>query len=162
MGVADEHEFRRVLGHLPTGVVVVAGAGIAGPWGVTIGSFVSVSLTPPLVGFMLDRRSRVHAEFAPSTSWCASVLADSQDELCWRFARDPESGARFDGVAHRPAPSGAPMLDGAVAWISADTVSITPAGDHDFVLGNVTHLQVGSGDAMVFYKGRTGGVTPAG
>lgn len=160
MTVADEREFRRVLGHLPTGVVVVAGSGTRGPWGVTIGSFLSVSLDPPLVGFMLDRRSRTHPEVVVGSSWCASVLSDEQDETCWRFAREPESGDRFDGVAHRISSHGTPMIDGAVAWVEAITESVTPAGDHSFVLGRVTHLEIGAGEAMVFYKGRVAGVTP--
>lgn len=154
----DQQHFRRVLGHLPTGVVVVAGRSAEGRLaGVTIGSFVSVSLDPPLVGFFIARGSETWNQVASTGKFCASVLGVDQEEWCWRFAR--ESEARFDGVPHVAGANGSPRIEGSVAWIEATVRSVTPAGDHDFVLADVTALEASesSASAMTFYRGSIGG-----
>lgn len=167
--MSDEHSptdpahFRRVLGHLPTGVVVVSGFSTEGvPVGITIGSFVSVSLNPPLVGFFPGSSSRSWPMIAQGGRFCASVLGVNQEELCWRFAKEPTSGSdsKFDGVDYALSPLGMPMLAGSVAWIECSIESETPAGDHSFVLGRVTHLEAASEpqDAMTFFTGKVGGV----
>ena len=80
----DSKEFRSVLGNLPTGVVIVSGVDVSGePQGVTIGSFVSISLDPPLVGFFQGLNSKTWPAIAASGSFCANVLAQDQSELCW-------------------------------------------------------------------------------
>jgi len=168
--MTDEHaatdptHFRRVLGHLPTGVVVVAGISAEGiPVGITIGSFVSVSLDPPLVGFFPGTSSRSWPMIAQNGKFCASVLGVDQEELCWRFAKEPTSGtdSKFEGVSYELSPNGSPILGGSVAWIECTIESVTVAGDHSFVLGRVTALEAAgaSADAMTFFKGKVGGVT---
>jgi flavin reductase (DIM6/NTAB) family NADH-FMN oxidoreductase RutF len=168
--MSDEHaatdpaHFRRVLGHLPTGVVVVSGVSAEGvPVGITIGSFVSVSLNPPLVGFFPGTSSRSWPMIAQSGKFCASVLGIDQEELCWRFAKEPASGtdSKFDGIEYTLSPGGMPILGGSVAWIDCSIESVAPAGDHVFVLGRVAALEAASdpSDAMTFFKGKVGGVT---
>jgi flavin reductase (DIM6/NTAB) family NADH-FMN oxidoreductase RutF len=159
----DGARFRQVLGCLPTGVVIVTGLDAeAQPIGVTIGSFVSVSLDPPLVGFFVGLNSRSWPAIAEGKIFCANVLSDAQTELCWRFAKDPVDGAanRFDGIAWEQSPNGMPILPGIIASIDCTIESITPAGDHHFVLGRVTSLETTDADngAMIFYKGKVGGV----
>lgn len=159
----DSARFRQVLGHVPTGVVVITGIDSAQhPHGITIGSFVSVSLDPPLVGFFPGNASRSWAQIAQGNGFCVNVLTDEQAELCWRFAKEPEGGmsARFDGLDWTTSPLGFPVLAGALAVIDCSTESVTPAGDHHFVLGRVQHLAISESttDAMVFYQGRVSGV----
>jgi flavin reductase (DIM6/NTAB) family NADH-FMN oxidoreductase RutF len=158
----DNARFRQVLGHLPTGVVIVTGLDAqAQPVGVTIGSFVSVSLDPPYVGFFIGK-SRSWPDIARGTLFCANVLSDAQTELCWRFAKDPVDGAtnRFDGIQWQKSSNGLPILPGILASIECTVESVSPAGDHQFVLGRVTSLQTTdiANDAMIFYKGKVGGV----
>ena len=159
----DSARFRQVLGCLPTGVVIVTGLDAeAQPIGVTIGSFVSVSLDPPFVGFFVGLNSRSWPAIAEGKTFCANVLSDTQTELCWRFAKDPVDGAanRFDGIEWEKSPSGMPILPRIIASIDCTIESITPAGDHHFVLGRVTSLNATDSDngAMIFYKGKVGGV----
>lgn len=159
----DSARFRQVLGHLPTGVVIVTGVDAqAQPVGVTIGSFVSVSLDPPLVGFFIGH-SRSWPSIAQSGLFCVNVLSDAQTELCWRFAKDPVDGAanRFAGLDWQKSSNGMPVLSGILASIECTVESVTPAGDHQFVLGRVSALQTTDviNDAMIFYKGKVGGVT---
>lgn len=158
----DSARFRQVLGHLPTGVVIVTGLDAeAQPVGVTIGSFVSVSLDPPYVGFFIGK-SRSWPDISSGTLFCANVLSDAQTELCWRFAKDPVDGAanRFDGLEWQQSLNGMPILSGILASIDCTVESVTPAGDHRFVLAHVTSLHTTDIDngAMIFYKGKVGGV----
>lgn len=154
----DPKHFRSVMGHFPTGVVVIAGQSASGELaGMTIGSFVSVSLEPPLVGFFIGSGSPSWGKMSESGKFCASVLSVDQEEWCWRFAR--ESDARFEGVPHSLGANGSPRITGSVAWIECDVYQVTAAGDHDFVLGKVTTLEAsesGAG-AMTFYRGALGG-----
>lgn len=136
----DAKRFRTVLGHYPTGVTVVTGLSGGAPVGLTIGSFTSVSLDPPLVGFLPQTTSTTWAAMAGHGAFCVNVLSRDQGDLCWKFAKSDLDTARFDGVAWRPGPTGSPVLDGSVAWIDCTVESVTTMGDHHFVLGRVVAL----------------------
>ena len=100
------------------GVTVITGMAVGDrPHGFTIGSFTSVSLDPPLVGFLPQTDSETWALMADAGSFCVNVLSDKQSDLCWKFAKSGTEAARFDGVEWHAAPSGAPVLERAVAWI---------------------------------------------
>ncbi len=154
----DTKDFRSVMGNFPTGVVVITGESSSGELaGMTIGSFVSVSLNPPLAGFFIGSGSPSWKKIAETGKFCASVLSVDQEEWCWRFAK--ESEARFDGVPFTRGVNGTPRLEGSVAWIECDVDQVTTAGDHDFVLGRVTTLEASKSNAgaMTFYRGAIGG-----
>ncbi len=150
----DSKEFRSVLGHFPTGVVIISGLDNSGkPQGLTIGSFSSISLDPPLVGFFPGLNSKSWPAIAESGAFCVNVLAANQGELCWRFAKESEN--RFDGVKWSPSPLKSPMIDGSVAFIDCKLESSSQVGDHLFVVGRVHGLVAvaDSGNPMVFSKG---------
>lgn len=157
--------FRTVLGHFPTGVTIITAIDDEGPIGLTIGSFTSVSLDPSLVGFLPMADSVRWQRMLPTGAFCVNVLASTQGELCWQFARSSIEQP-FDGVAWTPAPhSGAPILDGALAWMDCRMTSVTEAGDHLFVLGEVIDLDhlADRADAdatnplpLLFFRGRLG------
>jgi 3-hydroxy-9,10-secoandrosta-1,3,5(10)-triene-9,17-dione monooxygenase reductase component len=144
--------FRAVLGHVPTPVVVVTAMGDDGPLGLAIGSFTSVSLDPLLVGFFPARTSGSWAAMRGVGSFCVNVLADDQHDVCRTFAT--RGADRFAAVGWRPAPSGAPVLDDAVAWIDCALHQELDAGDHLLVLGLVTALDLTRDvPALVFHRG---------
>lgn len=161
---AEKAEYRRVFGHLPTGVVVVTGVGAAGePLGITIGSFASISLDPPLAGFFIGRQSRTWPLIAAGARFCANVLASSQTEWCWRFAKDAVDGSRFDGITAGRSANGSPVLPGVIATVDCTLHATHSVGDHDLIVGSVTDLRVLSdATAMVFFKGKTGDANIAG
>jgi 3-hydroxy-9,10-secoandrosta-1,3,5(10)-triene-9,17-dione monooxygenase reductase component len=136
---ADRGRFRKVLGHFPTGVVIVTAIGPDGlPAGMAVGSFTSVSLDPPLVAFLPSKTSSSFPRIRSSGSFCVNILSADQEDFSRVFA---VSGAdKFAGVSWRPAGSGSPILDGVVAWIDCDIEQITDAGDHHIVLGRVREL----------------------
>lgn len=155
----DQRRFRDVLGHVPTGVTVVTGVDSTGvPHGITIGSFVSVSLDPPLVGFLPGKSSRSWPSIRETGRFCVNILAAGQDDLCWRFAKEPAAGEsdKFAGLDWTESSSGMPILPGVIGWIDCSIESVTEAGDHWFVLGRVVDLSHESevSDAMVFFRGK--------
>lgn len=128
------------------------------PCGITIGSFVSVSLDPPLVGFLPGKNSRSWPMISESGNFCVNILGAGQDELCWRFAKEPagEDDNKFVGLSWSASASGSPILPGVIGWIDCSIDSVNEAGDHWFVIGRVTALSHESDvdDAMVFFRGK--------
>jgi 3-hydroxy-9,10-secoandrosta-1,3,5(10)-triene-9,17-dione monooxygenase reductase component len=164
----DANEFRTVLGHFPTGVTIVSGLHGDQPVGFTIGSFTSVSLDPPLVGFLPMIDSVTWAAIEQSGSFCVNVLSREQADLCWKFAKTGNDDERFDDVAWHAAPTGSPIIDRAVAWIDCNVEQVYRMGDHHFVLGRVVALEAdadhdGSGPfPLLFFKGTLGGFASEG
>ena len=153
----DSGDFRRVLGHFPTGVTVVTANGADRPVGIAIGSFASISLDPPLVGFFLGTSSGSWPAMEAAGHFCVNILADDQLELCAVMAS--KSDDKFAGVATTPAPvTGAPVLPGVVGVIDCRIAEVVPAGDHNLIVGRVLHLDTVDADAapMVFFKGQYG------
>lgn len=151
----DSSYFRAVLGHVPTSVVVVTGLDHDDkPHGITIGSFASISLDPPLVGFFPGSQSRSWAAIAGTGKFCVNVLSGDQEELCWRFAKEGED--KFDGLDWSRSEAGLPLLPNVVASIDCRVESDSEVGDHHFVVGQVTSLSHADDvtDAMVFFRGK--------
>ncbi len=148
-------EFRLVLGHFPTGVVVVTARTASGPVGLSVNSFTAVSLDPPLVSFCADRRSTSWARIRSAGAFCVNILAEDQEALSRVFAR--RGADRFDGVGWTPAPSGAPRLDGVLGWVDCAVEVVHDGGDHEICVGRVHDLDVTEGDGpLVFYRGGYG------
>lgn len=150
--------FRKVLGHYPTGVCAITAVSPDGvPAAMIVGSFTSVSLDPPLVGFFPDKQSSSWSALSLCDGFCVNVLGASQEDLCRQLAsKDPR---KFEGIAHSTSPRGAPLIDGALAWIDCSTHSVSEAGDHLLVLGAVHSFDIaGEGDPLLFHKGNYGKV----
>ncbi|MGW4374052.1 flavin reductase family protein [Streptomyces albidoflavus] len=147
--------FRTVLGQVPTSVCVVSATTPQGPVGVTVGSFTSVSLDPPLVVFYGGATSASTEAVVAAGRFRVNVLAEAQQEICAAFAS--RTGDRFaTGDWEFPGDGEPPVLAGAVAWIDCDVQASFPAGDHRAVLGHVRTLAA-SPDApkpLVFHRGR--------
>ncbi|MBO0843178.1 MAG: flavin reductase family protein, partial [Nocardioides sp.] len=155
----DPAKLREVLGHYPTGVVVVTALDADGaPVGMTIGSFSSVSLDPALITYLPMKSSRTFARIRDAKTFCVNILAGDQEDMCRRFASGPRS---FDEVGWRPAAGGAPILSDAVGWIECTTYDIREAGDHYLVLGEVTALDVARPvQPLLFFQGGYGRFAP--
>ncbi len=155
--IIEPAEFRRVLGHFPTGVTVVTSGTNAAPAGVAIGSFASISLDPPLVGFFLGTESTSGVVIKETGSFCVNILNEDQLELCGLMASKADD--KFSGVAWTPAPAtGCPVLPGIQALIDCRVDQVVTIGDHDLIVGRVEYLDTvdGSDAPMVFHKGRYG------
>jgi flavin reductase (DIM6/NTAB) family NADH-FMN oxidoreductase RutF len=154
-------QFRQVLGQYPTGVVVVT-AVIPGapPAALTIGSFSSVSLDPPLVAFYPGKNSSTWPKIQAQARFCINVLSADQEALCRAFGT--KGADKFAGVAFHAAPSGAPIIDGAVAWIDCEMEDVLTLGDHYLVVGRVTALETESQELpLLFFRGGYGRFLPS-
>jgi 3-hydroxy-9,10-secoandrosta-1,3,5(10)-triene-9,17-dione monooxygenase reductase component len=153
----DGRALRQVLRSVPTSVAVVCTLRDATPAGHTIGTFVSVSLDPPLVGYLAMPGSETLEAVRRSRAFSVNVLGAHQAELGRRFAqRSSDRPDRFAGVAWRPGPNGCPHLPGAVALLDCDLHDVLTVGDHELVLGLVTAATTPSPDGppLVFSGGR--------
>jgi len=155
----DEARFRQVLGHFATGVTVVTGMASGEPVGLAVNSFTSVSLDPGLVAFCVSLESSSWPKLRAAGAFCINILGEAQEALSRAFAgHGPD---RFMGVGWRPAPSGAPVLGGVLAWIDCTVEAEHDAGDHVIVLGRVVDLDLGQeGGPLVFYRGGYGRFEP--
>ncbi|MFQ5556993.1 MAG: flavin reductase family protein [Acidimicrobiales bacterium] len=148
-------EFRRVLGHFATGVTVVTAEGPGGPAGMTVGSFASVSLDPPLVTWCPSRTASAWEAIRSAGSFCVNVLGEHQMAACETFAGSSDD--RFAGLAARTEATGAPVIEGSIAWIDCDTHAIHDGGDHEIVVGLVRALGAGGPEGpLIFYRGGFG------
>jgi flavin reductase (DIM6/NTAB) family NADH-FMN oxidoreductase RutF len=156
--VIDPTAFRQVMSHYPTGVcVITAMTGANKAVGMTVGTFNSVSLDPPLVGFFPDRSSRSWSQIEQTGRFCVNVLADDQEALCRQFAT--RSDDKFSEVTHRVSDHGLPILDGAVAWLECSLFAVHEAGDHLLVLGRVEAMGTErDASPLVFVRGKFGQV----
>lgn len=152
----DPDRFRETLGHFPTGVVVVTAIDDAGqPQGMVIGSFTSVSLDPPLVAYLPAKTSRTYQRLRTGKTFCVNVLSAEQEALCRHFFTSEQD--KFADIPWRPAPSGAPILEGAVSWIDCEPYAVQDGGDHHIVLGRVTNLAVQTPvNPLLFFQGGYG------
>ncbi|WP_103356034.1 flavin reductase [Amycolatopsis sp. CA-128772] len=156
----DPQHFRHVLGHLPTGVAAVTSCSETGePVGMTVGSFLSVSLSPPLVAFLPGKQSGTAAKILRHGRFCVNVLGAHQEPASRAFATAGDR--KFDGLDWTPSPSGLPRLEDAVAWIECTVEAVHDAGDHDIVIGRVTGLDAtGPSLPLVFFQGGYGRFAP--
>jgi flavin reductase (DIM6/NTAB) family NADH-FMN oxidoreductase RutF len=145
-------KLRDVMRHVPTGVMVVAAMTPDGPAGLAVGSFVSVSLRPPMVGFFVAHSSTTWPRIEPHGRFCVNVLGEDDEATCRAFATS--GGDKFAGVPWHLSPMGSPVLDSAIAWFDCTPNTVTGAGDHLFVLADVHDLSVhATGRPLVFCHG---------
>ena len=157
----DPKWFREVLGQYPTGVVVVTAISPNGDAvGMTVGSFASVSLDPPLVAFIPAKLSSSWKALRESgRSFCVNVLAADQENVCRAVAMRKDN--KFDGIPWVPSRYGNPVVAGSVAYIDCELEMTHDAGDHDIVIGRVLELEVTSaGYPLVFFRGGYGSFSP--
>lgn len=151
---------RSVMACFPTGVTVVTTRDAQGaPMGLTVNSFTSVSLEPPLVLVCIGRSTGSHDRLIASGVFTVSVLSEAQEEIARRFARQPSEG-RFDGVPWSQAPSGNPLLEGATAWLDCSIEELMQAGDHTIILGRAQSCGASDTPALLFHRGALTSVKP--
>jgi flavin reductase (DIM6/NTAB) family NADH-FMN oxidoreductase RutF len=139
---------RQCLGRFATGVTIVTYPGDDGPRGLTVNSFTSVSLDPPLVLVCLDRRSRAAASF-DRTPFAVNVLHARQRALALHFAGRPREGLVPDWSTH----GGVPLLQDSLAWLVCEPWQQLQAGDHVVVLGKVSAFGAADQPPLCFFRG---------
>ncbi|WP_298687495.1 flavin reductase family protein [uncultured Sphingomonas sp.] len=155
----DSAAFRRILGHYPTGVCAVTAMVDGAPMGMVVGSFTSVSLDPPLVAFLPDRKSSTWPKIQAAGRFCVNVLAEHQQDVCRALSSKVEN--KFEAVPYRLSDAGLPILAGVVAWIDCDLYAVHEAGDHFIAIGQVHALDVEHPHRpLLFFQGGYGQFSP--
>jgi 3-hydroxy-9,10-secoandrosta-1,3,5(10)-triene-9,17-dione monooxygenase reductase component len=153
----DATELRRALGCFVTGVTIMGTRTATGaPIGLTVNSFSSVSLSPPLVLWSLARSASSFDAFAECETFGVNVLAVDQVELSDRFAKS--GGDKFAGLAFSSGIGDVPLLDGAVAHFACRTVARHPGGDHVILIGEVLACSRTDRAPLLYARGAYGAV----
>lgn len=146
-------EVRTLMRRFPSGVAVVTFDAGGRPSGVTVGSLVSLSLEPPLVGFALSRQTQPHELVREAGSFAVSLLGAGQEAIAQHFARSVPPIALWEDIPLRPG-TGAPLIEGALGWLECELRSEHDAGDHTWFVGEVTSVEAGApASPLVFVDG---------
>lgn len=152
----DDRTFRKAMGFFPTGVTVATTlSGEGHPVGVTISSFSSLSLSPPLVLFCLALTSSAIDSFKASGFFAINVLSAEQKDLSNLFACKGDS--KWSNVAYESWETGAPIIPGSLAAFDCRLVDVHDGGDHLIFIGRVERLShLEDGAALLYYRGAYG------
>jgi len=146
----DEMLFRQALGRFASGVTVVTTAHAGRFAGITVSSFASLSLRPPLVLICIDHAAASHDAIAAAGQFAVSILAENQADLSQRFASDDPD--KFQGLALALSPRGLPLIAGAVAYLECALHSSLPGGDHTIFVGEVLHAAAFDRRPLLYFR----------
>lgn len=149
-------EFRAAMSTFATGVTVVTTRAGEVLHGLTVNAFCSLSLTPPLVLICVDKNAQSHDFIIAGRCFAVNVLGAAQQELSKRFAQNNLDGnARFAGVAHTQAATGAPILAHVISWLDCKLIATHEGGDHSIFVGEVVALGHGEeSDPLLYFQSR--------
>jgi len=157
----DTRAFRQALGCFPTGVAVVTAKPPGRhPMGITVNSFTSVSLDPPLVLWCMDRRSDRFETFTNAKSYVISLLGTAHENVSARLAK--QGSHSLEGIELIETESGPPALADALAFFECEAHAVHDGGDHAILVGRVLNFaRREAGAPLVFFKGRYGALGSA-
>jgi flavin reductase (DIM6/NTAB) family NADH-FMN oxidoreductase RutF len=152
VSAVSSEDMRGVLSYYPTGVAIITSVKDAGPVGFVVGSFTSISLDPPLVGFFVTTTSSTLSVIRDVGVFCCNVLSSDHGNLSAKFSSKSEE--RFTDVDWRPGLTGSPVLREAVAWLDCTLYDTHQVGDHFLVVGEVVDLRAARNVMpLVFHRG---------
>src|SRR5690242_13915280 len=143
---------REIMRHVPSSVAVVTAVHDGVPVGMTVGSFTSASLAPPLVSFFAGKSSTTWPLIQASGRFCVNVLSAHQPKVATAFA--VRAADRFSDLAWTPSPLGSPLLEGVLAWMDCELHALHEVGDH-FAVTGLVHGGHAVDDArpLLFFRG---------
>lgn len=146
----EEGLFRQAMSHFASGVTVVTTEHQGELYGMTVASFASLSLTPPLVLICVGRNMQTHGAIAAAKRFGVSILGLDQQQLSGQFASRADD--KFAGVDYRMGTLGVPLLNGAICALECTLHSQLDGGDHSIFVGSVEHAQTGEGAPLVYFR----------
>jgi flavin reductase (DIM6/NTAB) family NADH-FMN oxidoreductase RutF len=151
----DNRRFRDALSQFPTGVAIITALVDGEKLGMTVSSFNSLSLDPPLVLFSIYRKALSFSAWQQAKNFGVSILNVEQEELSNRFARS--KGDKWSGVETTPGTAGTPILPDAVVTFECEAFDRYDGGDHEIFVGRVIALHEAPahrGQSLVFFGGQ--------
>lgn len=153
--VVDPEGLRSLLSRHPSGISVVTVAAEEHKLGLTVGSLVSLSLDPALVGFAVAKEAAMHELLREAGGCAISILAAGQEWLAQHFARGVPPIAMWHGIATEEGATGAPLLVGALGWLECSLEQEVDAGTHTFFVCDVRKVELGEDvPALVRVRGQ--------
>ena len=141
--MATGEDLREVMRSAASGICVVTILLEETRVGLTVGSLVSLSLEPPLVGFALGQQAQLHELLRGAGEFGVSLLGGDQEALAQHFARSVPPIAMWAGIDLREDVDGPPLIAGALGWLRCSVEAEQPTGDHTFFVGRVEWTEVG-------------------
>jgi flavin reductase (DIM6/NTAB) family NADH-FMN oxidoreductase RutF len=152
--VVGPDELRAAMRRFPAGIAVVTLVDDDRPTGLTVGSLVSLSLEPPLVGVSIGHHSQLREPMWRAGRFVVNILAGDQAHVAQHFARGAPPIALWSGVDIRPSDLPEPLLEGALAWLECGVRSQHEAGDHTFFVADLLSVELGrTGPGLTYHGG---------
>jgi flavin reductase (DIM6/NTAB) family NADH-FMN oxidoreductase RutF len=146
----DDARFKLAMSHFASGVTVVTTEHDGKPYGMTVASFASLSLHPPLVLVCIEKSVKTHDAIATAGKFSVNILEHSQSDISNRFASRIED--KFAGVDTRRGMLDLPLLANALTSIECIVQSQVPGGDHTIYIGEVQHIHTTEGIPLIYYR----------
>jgi flavin reductase (DIM6/NTAB) family NADH-FMN oxidoreductase RutF len=158
--MVDEQQFRAALGRFASGVTIVTTVLDGIDHVMTASAFTSVSLVPPQVLVVADRRARFHDAVLASGNWGVTILSDrGRETSAWFAKRGRPLENQLDKCSYRRSPGGLALLDTGLAGMECRTSAVHDGGDHSIIVGDVIWAEVttsGADDPLLYYRSHYG------
>ena len=145
-----EADFKRAMSQFASGVTVVTTEHEGQLYGMTVASFASLSLDPPLVLICVGRRMQTHDAIAGAKRFGVSILGQDQQQLSNHFASKLDD--KFTGIDYRRGRSGVPLLNGAICTLECELHEQLPGGDHTIFVGRVEDASTDERAPLVYFR----------
>jgi flavin reductase (DIM6/NTAB) family NADH-FMN oxidoreductase RutF len=146
----DDAQFKLAMSHFASGVTVVTTEHGGKPYGLTVASFASLSLHPPLVLVCIEKAVKSHEAILAAKKFAVNILAAEQTDISSRFATKLDD--KFAGIETRPGEIGVPLIDGTLCAIECRVREHLPGGDHSIFVGEVVAIQVREGSPLLYFR----------
>lgn len=147
----DEAQFKLAMSHFASGVTVISTEHDGTLYGMTVASFASLSLDPPLVLICIEKSVKSHDAIAAAGRFGASMLAEEQSEISNRFA-SKKIEDRFAGQPWSRGELGMPLIDGAICAVECTVTNAIPGGDHTIFVGQVETVRTHDARPLVYFR----------
>ena len=146
----DDASFKAAMSHFASGVTIVTTEHEGKSFGMTVASFASLSLHPPLVLVCIEKAVKTHDAIATSKKFAVNILAADQAEVSSRFASRRDD--KFDGVDIQRGADGIPLINGALTTIICRVHQQLPGGDHSIFVGEVMDVATHEGQPLLYFR----------
>jgi flavin reductase (DIM6/NTAB) family NADH-FMN oxidoreductase RutF len=146
----DDAAFKLAMSHFASGVTVVTTEHEGRPYGMTVASFASLSLHPPLVLVCIEKNVKSHDAIAAAGKFGVSILDRAQAEISGRFASKIDD--KFAGVDVVRGELGVPLINGAICRLACRVHAQLPGGDHSIFVGEVIDVETQEGVPLIYYR----------
>lgn len=150
----DKNDFRLCMGHFATGITVITtNTSENKPCGMTVNSFSSLSLEPPLILFSVDKKASNYDNLTSCREFAVSILAESQKNISSTFANP--SSINWHEISYKDGKNGSPIINGCLAYIECLNENLYEGGDHTIIIGRVTDMQIAPQEQpLIYFKGK--------